>query len=327
MTPPSNTVASAHNCHDGDGDTGAMTGRFAPSPSGELHVGNLRTALIAWLVARASGERFVLRLDDLDVANTSEEHAAGQLRDLAAIGLDWDGDVIRQSERFDRYRFVIDSLVAAGATYPCFCSRREIREAASAPHGDGPDGAYPGTCRHLTDGERRRREQDRPPAIRLRTDGKESTIVDEVAGRYVGRVDDFVLRRNDGVAAYNLAVVMDDIDQGVTHVVRGDDLLASTPRHVLLQRLFDAPEPRYMHVPLVVGPDGHRLAKRDGAATLTDLAEAGVSASRVRQALVASLELAATAPNTNEDLIEQFCAAGVGHLAGPAISLDRLARW
>jgi len=129
------------------------------------------------------------------------------------------------------------------------------------------------------------------------------------------------------VPAYNLAVVMDDIDQGVTHVVRGDDLLASTPRHVLLQRLFDAPEPRYMHVPLVVGPDGHRLAKRDGAVTLADLAEAGVSASMVRQVLVASLNLAATPPNSNEELIEQFCAVGVGHLAGPAIPLDRLARW
>ncbi|MDQ3738009.1 MAG: tRNA glutamyl-Q(34) synthetase GluQRS [Actinomycetota bacterium] len=319
--------AGLRRISDGVGDTDTVTGRFAPSPSGELHVGNLRTAMIAWLVARSGGERFVVRLDDLDVANTSEEHAAVQLRDLAAIGLEWDGAVVRQSERFHRYRDVIEWLVAAGLTYPCFCSRREIREAATAPHGDTPDGAYSGTCRHLSEAERRRRERDRPPALRLRTDAEVLTVDDEVAGQYVGRVDDFVLRRNDGVPAYNLAVVVDDLDQHVTHVVRGNDLLSSTPRHLLLQALLGARPPRYLHVPLVVGPDGDRLAKRDGAVTLADLAAAGASAAAVRRALVASLELAQPAPTTNDELIEQFRAVGVGRLAGPPIALDCLARW
>ena len=262
-----------------------MSGRFAPSPTGPLHVGNLRTALAAWLIARSAGERFVVRMEDLDRVTSSPAHEARQLADLAAIGLDWDGDVVRQSERFDRYHDAIATLTAAGLTYECFCTRREIREAASAPHGAAPDGAYPGTCRDLTEAERSRRRRRRPAALRLRADGETVAVDDLLAGPFTGAVDDVVLRRNDGVPAYNLAVVVDDAAQGVTAVVRGDDLLDSTPRQVHLQRLLGLARPRYAHVPLVVGPDGQRLAKRDGAVTLAELAAEGVDAEAVAAGL------------------------------------------
>jgi glutamyl-tRNA synthetase len=250
-------------------DTLVVEGRFAPSPTGELHVGNLRTALVAWLSARSAGGRFIVRMEDLDRANATPEHAAGQLRDLADLGMDWDGDVVFQSERFDRYRAVLAGLEAAGLTYPCFCSRREIREAAAAPHGEA---TYPGTCRDLTGRERAARAETRPPATRLRAGGAVHTVHDRIAGTFTGVADDIVLLRNDGVPAYHLAVVVDDADQGVTEVVRGDDLLPSTPSHLHLQQLLGFPHPDYLHVPLVLGPDGQRLAKRHGAVTL---AEAG----------------------------------------------------
>jgi glutamyl-tRNA synthetase len=267
-----------------------VTGRFAPSPTGPLHVGNLRTALLAWLVARTSGDRrFVVRVEDLDRANSSLANEARQLADLAAIGLDWDGPVVRQSDRFGRYDAALARLEAAGLTYECFCTRREIREAVAAPH--GLDGAYPGTCRDLASAERARRRRERPPALRLRASSELITVDDALAGRFTGAVDDVVLRRNDGVPAYNLAVVVDDAAQGVTDVVRGDDLLPSTPRQVLLQRLLGLPAVRYVHVPLVVGADGERLAKRDGAVTLEDLARDGVEPGRVVGALAGSLGL------------------------------------
>lgn len=273
--------------------TGPVTGRFAPSPTGALHVGNLRTALAAWLIARSAGEPFLVRMEDLDRATSSAAHEAGQLADLAALGLDWDGDVIRQSERFDRYHEAIGELQAAGLTYECFCTRREIREAAAAPHGPAPEGAYPGTCRHLTEAERTRRRRERPAALRLRTEHQLVAVDDLLAGTSVGAVDDVVLRRNDGVPAYNLAVVVDDAAQGVTTVVRGDDLLETTPRQVHVQRLLGMPAVCYAHVPLVVGPGGDRLAKRDGAVTLGDLAVTGVGPPAVRAALAASLGLVA----------------------------------
>jgi len=253
-----------------------MAGRFAPSPTGSLHLGNLRTALVAWLAARASGRRFLVRMEDLDRVTASPAHELAQLADLAAIGLDWDGPVVRQSERFDRYRAAIGQLAQAGLVYPCYCTRREIRAeidaAAAAPHGWAADGGYRGTCRDL--GARQRAEREaagRRPALRLRTDGEQIEVHDELWGVVAGRVDDVVLARSDGVPAYNLAVVVDDAAQGVTQVVRGDDLLSSTPRQMLLQRLLGLPTPSYLHVPLVLGPDGQRLAKRHGAVTLEQL--------------------------------------------------------
>ncbi len=257
-----------------------MAGRFAPSPTGDLHLGNLRTAALAWLSARSQGLGFIVRMEDLDRHQSSRDHELSQLRDLAAIGLDWDGPVIRQSERFDLYEQAITELSGLGLVYECYCSRREIREeiaaASQAPH--GPPGSYPGTCRDLSASQRaRRRAAGRPPALRLRSDGRTIEFVDRVLGPVEGVVDDVVLRRNDGVPAYNLAVVIDDADQGVTEVVRGDDLVSSTPRQIRLQELLGLPRPQYAHVPLVVDADGERLAKRaEMAVTLHDLDASGV---------------------------------------------------
>lgn len=267
-------------------------GRFAPSPSGELHVGNLRTALLAWLFARSTGRRFILRVEDLDRARAGAEEV--QLRDLAAVGLDWDGEVVRQTERGGLYEDAIARLTAAGHTYECYCTRREIQEAPSAPH--APQGAYPGTCRDLSEAERARRRAERPAAIRLRASVTEWAVTDALHGRYAGIVDDFVLRRNDGVVAYNLAVVVDDAAQGIDQVVRGDDLLPSTPRQAYLAGLLGARVPEYAHVPLVLNRAGRRLAKRDGAVTLAALAEAGVPAERVTALLLGSLGLPGTPP-------------------------------
>lgn len=266
-------------------------GRFAPSPSSRLHLGNLRTALLSWLFARTSGRGFVVRIEDLDTARSKPEMADRHLAELAALGLDWDGPVVWQSARGDAYAAAIDRLTAAGLTYECFCTRREIAEAASAPH--APPGAYPGTCRDLPAAEReRRRAAGRRPALRLRARTATLTVDDAVAGPYTGTVDDLVLRRGDGTVAYNLAVVVDDAAAGIDQVVRGDDLLPSTPRQVHLAHLLELPVPRFCHVPLVLGPRGRRLSKRDGAVTLEDLVAAGTDAGAVRTLLAVSLGLA-----------------------------------
>lgn len=266
-------------------------GRFAPSPSGALHLGNLRTALLAWLFARHAGSRFVLRIEDLDPATSRAEHEAGQLADLAALGLDWDGPVMRQSERRAAHEAALADLVARGLTYPCFCSRREVREASAAPH--VLPGTYPGTCRDLGPDEVAAREASgRPAALRLRASGEAVTIVDRLRGSVTRPADDIVLRRNDGVPAYHVAVVVDDAAQGVEEVVRGDDLLDATPSQAHLLDLLGLPRPAWAHVPLVLGADGDRLAKRHGAVTLADLAAVGVDADQVRARLAASLALA-----------------------------------
>lgn len=255
-----------------------------------MHLGNLRTALIAWLTARNAGNEFIVRMEDLDRVTSSRAHEIDQLESLRDLGLDWDGEVVRQSERFAIYRDAIDQLRANDLVYECYCTRREIRDAVRAPQGDDADGAYPGTCRHLTDEERTAfRAAGRKPALRLLTDGREETFDDRFSGTYTGRVDDLVLQRNDGVPAYNLAVVVDDSAQGVTEVVRGDDLLASTPSQIMLHRLLGLTIPEYVHVPLVLAPDGSRLAKRHGAVTLADLATRGISPGDVCARLAESL--------------------------------------
>jgi glutamyl-tRNA synthetase len=270
-----------------------VTGRFAPSPTGDLHLGNLRTAALAWLSARSRGEGFLVRMEDLDRQQASREIELAQLRDLRSIGLDWDGEVVRQSERFDRYEAAISELASSGLVYECFCSRREIREeiaaSARAPH--GAPGSYPGTCRDLTDAERARRvAEGRPPALRLRTNGEVIEFHDVIHGVVAGVVDDVVLRRNDGVPAYNLAVVVDDDAQGVTEVVRGDDLLPSTARQIHLQELLGLARPSYVHVPLVVDDEGERLAKRRGVPlTIAELAEIGVEVGVIVDWLASSL--------------------------------------
>lgn len=295
-----------------------MRGRFAPSPTGPLHVGNLRTALVAWLSARARGGEVIVRMEDLDPVTSSPAHEQQQLDDLAALGLRSDGPVVRQSERFYLHRAAVDELDARGLVYRCFCTRREIREAASAPHSDPlPDGAYPGTCRELSSADRRRfLHEGRPAALRLRANGERLTVVDQVSGPVEGVVDDVVLVRNDGVPAYNLAVVVDDHLQGVTEVVRGDDLLSSTPRQVHLQRLLGFATPQYAHVPLVLGTDGHRLTKRHGAITLAELAAVGIDAPRLLTILGASLGLCAgDEPVTVEQLAVRFSFHGIPRTA------------
>ncbi len=245
-------------------------GRFAPSPSADLHIGNLRTAVLAWLFARSTGRRFLMRVDDLD-DRTHADIANRQLDDLAAMGLSWDETPEWQSEHPARYDEVIAQLGDGDLLYECYCSRRDIAQAPQAPH--APQGAYPGTCRELTDTEReiRRAETGRPPALRLRTDAIVHTVHDLLHGDYTGIVDDFVVRRGDGVAAYNLAVVVDDAAAGIDQVVRGDDLLPSSPRQAHLAKLLGYPEPTYAHVALVLNEDGARLAKRDGAVTLAEI--------------------------------------------------------
>jgi glutamyl-tRNA synthetase len=252
-------------------------GRYAPSPTGTLHVGNLRTALLAWLFARSARARFLVRMEDLDQGRVQSGAAEHQLQDLRAIGLDWDGEVVYQSHRHHAYEAALERLLAADDLYECFCTRAEIRAAASAPHGPLPEGAYPGTCLRLTEAERRRkRAGGRPPALRVRANGARVAFTDRLHGRQEGVVDDFVVRRNDGAPAYNLAVIVDDAWQGIGEVVRGDDLLDTTPRQLYLAERLGLEPPTYAHVPLVLGPDGARLAKRHGAVTLEEL-DAGVA--------------------------------------------------
>ncbi len=284
-------------------------GRFAPSPSGPLHLGNLRTALLAWLFARSQRARFLLRIEDLDPQRSRREHEARQLADLRAIGIEWDGEPVRQSERMALYRQALEELERGGRTYPCWCTRAEIRAAAEAPHGPLPEGAYPGTCRRLTAAERaeRKRTAARPPALRLDARGEHVSFTDRLHGRVAGVADDLVLSRGDGTPAYNLAVVVDDAEQGIGEVVRGDDLLGSTPGQLLLTRLLGAPVPRYAHVPLVLGVDGARLAKRHGAVTLADRAALGETAADWVAWMAVSLGLAEPGePISAEALVERF---------------------
>ncbi|WP_104180566.1 tRNA glutamyl-Q(34) synthetase GluQRS [Arthrobacter sp. B0490] len=266
---------------------GKGAGRFAPSPSGRLHVGNLRTAVVAWLFARSTGRSFLIRVEDLDRVRAGAE--AEQLAELAALGITSDTPVLRQSEQADRYGQALDRLQAQGLVYECFCSRRDVADAASAPH--GRPGFYPGTCRGLGGDERERRRAQRRPALRLASAVGTWTVHDLLAGEVSAPVDDVVLRRNDGVVAYNLAVVVDDAAQGIDQVVRGEDLLESAPRQAYLASLLGLPAPTYAHVPLAVTAGGSRLAKRDGAVTLEDLAGLGRSSRAVLDTILASLGL------------------------------------
>ena len=247
-------------------------GRFAPSPSGKMHLGNLFSFLLAWCSVRSVSGEMVLRMEDLDPQRTSAEFAALIRRDLLRFGLDWDREVPCQSARTAAYDEAFAKLEALGLIYPCYCSRSEVH-AASAPHLGQSEFVYAGTCRDLTPEQRAAKK--RLPAWRLRVPDEEWTVHDGLQGDYTELLSrdcgDFVVRRADRVYAYQLAVVVDDADNGVTQVVRGRDLLASAPRQCYLFSLLGRPAPDYIHVPLLMAPDGRRLSKRDGDLDLDTL--------------------------------------------------------
>ena len=263
-------------------------GRLAPSPTGYLHIGNARSFLLAWLQMRNVGGQIILRIEDLDAQRATPNAATQIVRDLRWLGLDWDNplaDDYFQSNRFPIYQEALAELQARGLVYPCFCSRKELRSIASAPHGsDGP--IYPGTCRQLSPQQQQQRSRQKSPALRFAVQpGTVVTHHDGVAGLQREEVSqstgDFIVARADGVVSYQLAVVVDDLRMGITHVLRGDDLLGSTPRQILLHNTFGGTPPTFAHVPLILGPDGVRLAKRHGSVSVEELRERGVAAQQL----------------------------------------------
>ncbi|WP_245625156.1 tRNA glutamyl-Q(34) synthetase GluQRS [Paenibacillus stellifer] len=266
-----------------------VRGRFAPSPSGHIHIGNALAALMAWLQIRHQHGEFVLRMEDIDVSRCRPAFVISILDDLRWLGLDWDeGPDIggrfapyTQSERLDLYEEALNRLLDDGRLYPCYCSRHDILAAAAAPHGLSSEGpVYPGTCRNLTPEEAARRAQTKTPSLRFRVQDRELDLLDGVAGRrFINATSggDFIIRRADGIFSYQLAVVVDDALMGITDVLRGADLLDSTPRQLLLYEALGWQAPRFAHVPLLMGPDGRRLAKRHGGITLSELRTAGVT--------------------------------------------------
>jgi glutamyl-tRNA synthetase len=264
-------MASASTVH-------GYRGRLAPSPTGAQHVGNARTYLIAWLRARSAGGKTPLRIEDIDSPRVKPGAADLILEDLRWLGLNWDGEPVVQSHRVERYEQALQRLREKELVYPCTCSRSDIADAASAPHAGQEGPAYPGTCAH-----RRASDADelgdQPFAWRFRVD-RSPAFVDGFRGSSHVPVEslggDFVVWKSAGTPAYQLAVVVDDAEMGITEVVRGDDLIPSTPRQLLLYEALGLAPPLYVHVPLVVGPDGRRLAKRHGDTRLASLRAAGV---------------------------------------------------
>lgn len=299
-------------------------GRLAPSPSGAMHLGNAFAALLAWLSARGKGGQVLLRLEDLDIPRCPSKYCQGVMEDFLWLGLTWDNDPVRQSERGDYYEDCLARLNAQGLTYPCYCTRRELHQGvpapslsrpsptpseASAPHGAAP--VYSGRCRDLTPTQRADYEaQGRRAAVRLRVPDKVYSLTDGRLGPYSANlsreVGDFLLRRSDGLYAYQLAVVADDAAMGITEVVRGRDLLPSTPQQLYLQDLLGFSHPQYFHLPLLLAPDGRRLSKREG-----DLSLQALSKRRSPQEVVGLLAhwaglLDAPRPVTPKELIGDF---------------------
>lgn len=253
----------------------SVVGRFAPSPSGRMHLGNVMSALLCWLSARSAGGRLVLRMEDIDPERSRDEYARLIVEDLRFLGLDWDEGEgaggahgpYRQSGRTPVYEEALRRLDAMGLLYPCFCSRAELHDVTRAPHASDGRLIYGGRCRNLNVQERAELSARRRPSLRLRVPDETVRFVDGLCGPQAQNLreecGDFIVRRSDGAFAYQLAVVVDDIAMGVTQVVRGRDLLDSTPRQLYLYRLLGARPPAYYHVPLLLAPDGRRLSKRE----------------------------------------------------------------
>ncbi|MGD0387855.1 MAG: tRNA glutamyl-Q(34) synthetase GluQRS [Tepidisphaeraceae bacterium] len=261
--------------------------RLAPSPTGALHLGNARTFLVNWLLARRFGWSILLRIEDLDGPRNKPGADRGLIQDLQFLGLDWDQGPVYQSTRTREYQTAIESLLKRGLAYPCVCSRREVDLASSAPHAEDGSAIYPGVCRgRFASMEQAARESGRSPAIRFAAPDRDVQFTDGFAGRQslnvARRLGDFVIAKSDA-AAYQLAVVVDDLDAGITDVVRADDLLESTFRQILLYHALGFAEhiPRYVHLPLVVGADGRRLAKRHGDTRIARYRDLGVKRSRL----------------------------------------------
>jgi glutamyl-tRNA synthetase len=288
--------------------------RLAPSPTGAQHLGNARTYLIAWLMARQAGGEVVLRIEDIDSPRIKPGAAAEALADLHWLGLDWDSGPIVQTERLTHYESALDRLKSRNLVYPCTCTRSDVEQAASAPHADNAEVVYPGTCSHRSAGDsidlagRPFAWRFRVGAVPMFTDlfcGPIQLTRDDIGG-------DFVVWKSQGGPAYQLAVVVDDADNGVTVVVRGDDLVSSTPRQLLLYRALGLTPPTFAQVPLVVGPDGRRLAKRHGDTRLSSLRTAGVRPEQIIGLLAWSCGWQSdSSPITAAALIPRFQLAAI----------------
>lgn len=286
-----------------------VVGRFAPSPTGRMHAGNVFAALTAWLVAKSQDGKIVLRIEDLDTERSKREYVDAVQRDFESLGLTWDEGPYFQHDRTEAYRAAFDSLARRNLTYPCFCTRADLH-AASAPHrGEKP--VYAGTCRNLTVEERAERTQERTPAQRLIVPDANRGFADLVQGPYEQNLahdcGDFLVQRSDGAFAYQLAVVVDDAAQGVNSVVRGVDLLCSTPQQLYLQELLGLSHPTYAHIPLLVAEHDRRLSKRDHDAALDALLERFKTSAGIIGHIAGITGLAPTCdPATPEDLLATF---------------------
>lgn len=307
-----------------------VVGRLAPSPTGPMHLGNARTALLAWLSARAQGGTVVLRMEDIDAARVTAAAAAQIPEDFKRLGLDWDagpegpgaGGPFVQSQRHGHYAAAQALLDARDHSFPCACSRADIARAASAPHQEDEGPRYPGTCRSEAVEQVRLRARNRGKrvAIRFRSDPRNWCFVDAVRGPLCGTADDFVLWRSDGLPSYQLAVVVDDAAMGVTEVVRGDDLLTSTFRQLALYDALGAPAPAFAHVPLVLAPNGERLAKRNRPVPLGQVLAQGFEPEAIVGALAASAGLCPPGTRARpRDLVASFSWA---RLVRQAVVID-----
>ena len=285
------------------------TGRFAPTPSGRLHLGNILCAMLAYLSARSKGGRFLLRIEDVDVPRCPRHLATQCIEDLQWLGFTWDGDVVYQSDRSDIYREAMDRLAAQGHTYPCFCTRAQLMSLAAPNLGD-TQVIYQRTCAALTREEQAEKAKTRAPAIRLRVPDEDVAFADGLFGMQRENLErdcgDFILRRSDGLYGYQLAVVVDDALQEVTEVVRGRDILSATPRQMYLQRLLGYDAPEYTHIPLLMDAQGRRLAKRDKDLDLTALAQRFTPAEILGRLAFSAGILPEIRPMTLEELLPVF---------------------